>query len=512
MRGHRSVVRFETLAGLIRERRAVAGSDTALIFQDRKMTYEALDIAANRVAQALIREGVTPGSRVAVLDRDSDRTYQILFGAAKAGAVFSSLNWRLTPGEVAAILEDCGAEVLFIGKDLAPKLEEIRSHLPNLRRAVILDESFETWCGADEDPRLEADAEDVAVLMYTSGTTGLPKGVALAHRSFFAVVRATKAAEGDWIGWSSRDVSLLTLPTFHIGGLWWAVVGLAEGATNVVMDMFVAWRALELMQKHRVTKVCMVPAMMQLIMAEPARKKTDLSSVGHIMYGGAPMPLPLLEKVQKLFQCELLQVYGLTETGNMAVWLRPNEHRDLTHPRMRAAGKPYPGVEVRIDSDEPVGEICIRSPANMVEYHGRPEATAETLRDGWIHTGDVGFIDEDGYVHVSDRLKDMIIYGSEKVYPAEIEAALYEHPDVVEAAVIGVPDDKWGELVKAFVVLSKEATVGPPELIAHLRKALAEYKVPKSIELVGQLPRTRSGKVQKNVLREPYWKDRDRKV
>jgi long-chain acyl-CoA synthetase len=259
--------------------------------------------------------------------------------------------------------------------------------------------------------------------------------------------------------------------------------------------------------------------MMQMILAEPEAKDADFSSLTHIVYGGSPIPLPLLERGLEVFGCGFGQIYGLTETGNTAVFLWPEDHAETASERLRAAGRPYPGVRVRIIgpdgevlSARTVGEICIDSPANMLGYWKRPEATADTLRDGWVHTGDAGYLDEDGYVYVSDRIKDMIISAGENIYPAEIESVLSGHPAVAEAAVIGVPDERWGELVKALVALAPGARARAGELIAHCRGQVADFKVPRSVDFVDALPRTPSGKIQKHLLREPYWKDRDRGV
>jgi acyl-CoA synthetase (AMP-forming)/AMP-acid ligase II len=297
------------------------------------------------------------------------------------------------------------------------------------------------------------------------------------------------------------------------------MTGLNAGATNVVMDAFAGWRLLEHIERERVTKVCMVPAMIQVALSEPRAPTTDFASLGHVVYGGSPIPRSLLERALSTFGCDLVQIYGLTETGNTAVCLRGEDHLDLGSERLKAAGRPYPGVALRVidgqGRDLPareVGEICIRSPANMVGYWNRPEATAETLVDGWVHTGDAGYLDESGYVYVHDRIKDMVLYAGENVYPAEIESVLCAHPAVREAAVIGVPDERWGELVKAVVVLNEGASVRVRELLAFARASLADFKVPKSVDFVDALPRTPSGKIRKAVLREPYWAGRERQV
>jgi long-chain acyl-CoA synthetase len=356
-----------------------------------------------------------------------------------------------------------------------------------------------------------------AMIIYTSGTTGRPKGVMLAHRSFVAVVAAMRAAGDPWIGWSPADTSLLGIPSFHIGGMWWAMTGFNAGAANVVVPSFAGWRVLQAIARHRVTKACLVPAMLQVCLSEPDCAGTDFSSLRTIVYGGSPIPRPVLETALRTFGCGFAQIYGLTETGNTAVCLRPDDHLrpELHH----AAGRPYPGVRIAIVDAEgralgpgAIGEICIASPANMLGYWNRPEATAAVLRDGFVHTGDAGYVDAAGYVFVCDRLKDMICTAGENVYPAEVESVLCAHPAVAEAAVIGVPDERWGELVKAIVVLRPGMAATAAELLAAARTQIADFKVPRSIDFASVLPRTPSGKIQKHVLREPYWAGRSRRV
>ena len=515
-----------TLAALSRWNATERPDRVALAVGGRELTFRVLDRRANQVARALLDAGLGGGARIAVLAKDDERSFELLFGAAKAGAVTLGLNWRLKEPELAFILRDAGARALFVGADQLEVARRLVAELEELDLVVVLGggagdwPDYAAWRDArdDRDPGGEPDPEDVVVQMYTSGTTGLPKGVQLANRSFFAVVRSMQAAGDAWIGWGEADTSLHNIPLFHIGGLWWAITSLDAGAKLVVMDTFVAWRAVELLVQQRVTKACMVPAMIQMVLSEPASRGADFSALGHLVYGGSPIPESLLLEGMETFGCAFAQIYGLTETGNTAVCLRPEDHV-AGHERLKAAGRPYPGVELKVIDAEgnelparEVGEVCIRSPANMVGYWARPDATAETLRDGWVHTGDAGYLDEEGFVYIHDRVKDMIIYAGENIYPAEVENALASHPAVLEVAVIGVPDERWGEAVKAVVVPRENAEVKPRELIAHARERLAEFKLPRSVDFAESLPRTPSGKVQKGVLREPYWQGRERNV
>lgn len=515
----------DTMPRILAAQAAARPEATALIDGDQRTSYGELAALAERTAHALLRTGAKKGSRIAILDHDSARLFAVVFGIARIGGVVVGLNWRLTESELAFQLDDAGVEVLFVGPEFVAKARALQTACKALHTVVALrggDGSFVPFeAFANDEPTRAIDCdvgpEDVAVQMYTSGTTGKPKGVLLPHRSFVAVVASMRAVGDPWIGWSANDVSLLGIPSFHIGGMWWAMTGFSFGAANVVLPTFAGWRVIELLQRHRVTKACMVPAMLQLCMAEPDCKHADFSSLQTIVYGGSPIPRPNLEAAMRTFGCGFAQIYGLTETGNTAVCLRPADH---LRPELReAAGRPYPGVHVKvIDAaghvlpPRSIGEICIRSPANMLGYWKRPDATAATLRDGYVHTGDAGFLDEEGYVHVCDRLKDMVCTAGENVYPAEVESALCAHPAVAEAAVIGVPDDRWGEVLKAIVVLRTGMAATPAELLGAVRKQIAEFKVPRSVQFAQSLPRTPSGKIQKHVLRAPFWEGRSRGV
>jgi acyl-CoA synthetase (AMP-forming)/AMP-acid ligase II len=485
-------------------------------------SYGELDRIASRVAAALVHAGAADGQRVALLSKDRLETFDLLFGCAKAGAVWLGLNWRLTADELAFILEDAEAKLLFVSADYRELGAELSRRVPAIEAVVCLDDpGLDAWCGdgADANTGHRASRDDCIVQMYTSGTTGNPKGVRLAHRSFFAVVRGMQAANDPWIGFGPRDVSLLAIPAFHIGGMWWAMTTLVYGARCEILPQFAGRDVLAAVQREGVTKTCLVPAMIQVCLGEPTLPQTDLGSLDCIVYGGSPIPRTLLSAGRAAFGCRFAQIYGLTETGNTAVCLRPEDHEDETSERLAAAGRAYPTVELAIVDEQgrelpprAAGQILIRSPANMLGYWNRPEATAETLRDGWIWTGDGGFLDEQGYVYVQDRLKDMILYAGENVYPAEIESVLCAHPAVLEAAVIGVPDERWGELVKAICVLREGHAATPAQLLAHCRGKLADFKLPRSIDFSGGLPRTPSGKIKKAELRAPYWEGRERQV
>lgn len=519
--------KFQTLAEMCGQQAMARPDAVALISGHDRQTFRQLDLSSNQVGHGLAAVGVKPGSRVAILGKDTVAHYEILFGCAKIKAVLVDLNWRLAPPEILYILNDSETEVLFVAPEFFPLVESLASQLATVRTLVALDDehpdwpAYEDWKTAKSATPIAGEyrADDVAVQMYSSGTTGRPKGVQLANYSFFRLMQGMREAGDAWMSLNPADTLLLSLPRFHIGGLWWAMQGYAAGAAGVIVDTFIAWRALQLIERHRVTKAVLVPSMIQLMLAEPGCAQTDLSSFKGLLYGGSPIAPSLLRKAMEVFGCDFFQIYGLTETGNMAVCLRPADHSPEGGPRMKAAGRPLPGVEVKIVDGQgrtlPAkrsGEICIKSPSNMLGYWKNESATAQTLVDGWIHTGDVGYRDEEGYVYVCDRIKDMIIYAGENLYPAEIEAVLSEHEAVAEVAVIGVPDEQWGEVVKAFVVPRQGDVIRQRELIDFARSRIADFKVPKSVTFVDALPRNPSGKVLKRVLRAPFWQDQDRQV
>lgn len=516
-----------TLPGLLRGQARARASAPALLCEGRSTSYGELHERACRVSQALLALRLGAGARVALIDKDSEHSFELAFGIALARGVVLGINWRLAPREIAYILKDGEVRVLFVGAEFFAKIESIQAELPADLLIVALRGEHARWPSlasflaghASRDAEHELGAEDPAVQMYTSGTTGHPKGVVLPGRSFFAIVRSLQAHGDPWIGWSEREVALSCFPSFHIGGFWWAMTALSAGARLAIVDSFTAWRVLELIAAARISKICMVPSMLQLLLLEPSCATTDTSSLRHVVYGGSPIPLPLLQQAMARLRCEFAQIYGLTETGNTAVCLRPEDHRDPGHERLRAAGRPYPGVRAKVLGSageelaaRAVGEICLHSPANMLEYWRRPDASAQTLQGGWVHTGDAGWIDEQGYVYVCDRVKDMIISAGENIYPAEIESVLAGHPAVAEVAVIGIPDERWGEQVKAMIVLRAGQRATQRELIAWAQPQLADFKLPRSIDFIAELPKTSSGKIKKAELREPFWRGRERRV
>ncbi|MFE2943144.1 fatty acid--CoA ligase [Streptomyces sp. NPDC059255] len=492
----------------------------AVLCEGRTLTYEQLHRESNRIAHALQAAGLTAGARVAYLGKESEHYYEILFGCAKSGTVLVPVNWRLTAPEVSHILQDSGTELLFLEEEFAPVVERLPTAPPKTVVRLGVPEGFASWKASRPDTDLPSQAtpDTPVAQLYTSGTTGLPKGVVLAHRSFFAIRDALAGERLDWIDWRAGDIALIGIPGFHIGGLWWATQNFNAGVTVVAMRAFAARDAVDLIRGLGVTTACVVPAMLRMMLAEPGLSSRDFVTLRKTVYGGSPISEALLEQSLTVFDCEFAQIYGLTETGNTAVCLPSDDHLP-GGPRMQAAGRPYPGVRCKVVDDQgrelppgAVGEVCLATPARMVEYWGLPDRTAETLVGGWIHTGDAGYLDEDGYLFIRDRIKDTILVAGENVYPAEIENVLESHSGVAEAVIVGAPDERWGERVHAFVVPVPGHSPTPRELHTFLVGRLASFKLPSRYEFIDRVPRNPSGKILRRDLRDRFWSDAERKV
>ena len=511
------------LADIVRVHAARRPDAAAIVYQGRTTTYAGLDRAASRVANGLVAVNIKPQARVAHLDKSSDLFFELLFGAAKANAVMVSVNWRLAPPEVLHIVNDAEAEILFVGEEYFPVIEKIRDGLTTVRKIVTLSgrhpswESFEAWRDrqAPDDPHLVTRPEDTAIQFYTSGTTGLPKGAELTNANFAWMFPLwTKS----WL-LAPGVPNLVCLPMFHIGGAGWGIAGLYAGATNFVVREFVPAQVLDLIQRERLQVMLLVPAMILFLVQAPQIRETDLSSLRLIVYGAAPIPAELLKQAMAIFQCGFQQVYGLTETTGAITLLPPEDHDPADARKLLSCGYAQSGVELRIVGDDgtdlpsgQVGEIAVRSPQVMRGYWKLPDATKRAIDGAWFLTGDAGYLDDKGYLYIYDRVKDMIVSGGENIYPAEVESALFGHPDVADVAVIGVPDERWGEAVKAVVVKRPDAGVTAGELLTWARDRIAGYKLPKSVDFIDALPRNPTGKILKRELRRPYWGDKVRQV
>jgi acyl-CoA synthetase (AMP-forming)/AMP-acid ligase II len=511
---------FATLAEIVRHQAATQPERIALIFADRETSYGALDRRASQVANGLIAAGLRPQSRVALLDKNHDSFFEIWFGAAKANAVLVPVNWRLAPPEIAFVVNDSGAEILFVGAEFLDAVVAIRDQLTSVRKIVVTDRDYAAWRHRQSaaDPDLPAAGADVCIQMYTSGTTARPKGAQLTNINVLTELSLFDTM-GDWARWQNSDVSLVVVPLFHIAGSGYAMAGFFHGAKNVLLREIVPQQIIDAIGRYRVTKALFVPAVILFLMQCPGIRDADLASLQSIVYGASPIPTALLRSALEVFKCQFAQVYGLTETTGAITCLPPEEHADLSSERLLSCGRPLDGVEIRIvgpagESLPPrqVGEIVCRTALVMKGYWNLPEETAQAFDGDWFHTGDAGYLDEAGFLYIYDRVKDMIISGGENVYPAEVESALYEHPAIADVAVIGVPDEHWGEAVKAIIVLKPDSRASEAEIIGYARERIAGYKLPKSIDFVAALPRTPSGKILKRELRERYWQGQERRV
>ena len=474
-----------------------------------ELTWAQVAERARAQAAGLDALGIAPGERVAVVSQNSARLLTGFFGVSGSGRILVPINFRLAPPEVAYIVEHSGARVLIVDPELDGALSGIEAE----HRFVIGAESDEALYRFGVEPApWEADEDATASINYTSGTTARPKGVQLTHRNIWI----NAAAFGWQIGVADRDVYLHTLPQFHCNG-WgmpYAVTGM--GGRHVIIRKVDGAEILRRIERHGVTLLCGAPAVVAMILDAAASWDGPIPGKGTVrmVVAGAPPPSRTIERMETELGWEFIQIYGLTETTPLLTMNRSRVEYDDLSPGDRArrlvrTGAPALGVQIAIDDE---GEVLARSNVVMDGYWNQPEATATAIVDGWFHTGDGGDVDDESYLMISDRKKDVIISGGENVSSIEVEDVLFQHPDVAEVAVIGVPDEKWGELVSALVVVAPGSEVSPDELIAFCRERLAGFKCPKRIELRDELARTATGKLQKFKLREPFWAGQERKV
>ncbi len=501
---------MRVLADLVRRHAAERPDAPALSCGDTALTFGELHERSSRAAHALTGLGVGRGDRVAVLDKNRPGFFEVAFGCSKIGAVVVGLNWRLAPPELADVVRDAQVSVVLVGAEQRPLLPAGLG-VPVVDTGAEYDALLAAADNADPDVAVEPD--DVVLQLYSSGTTGRPKGVMITSANLALTARMAGTA---W-RMGPDTVNLVASPLFHIGGAGYGLTGLSQGGHTVLLREATPAVLLDEVQRHRVTHAFWVPAVLQSVLdAADAASGADLSSLRLIGYGGAPMTETLLVRALGRLGCGFLGVYGMTETSGTVLVLPPEDH-DPGGPRaglLRSVGRPLPWVELALKdpatlADTPegqVGEIWVRTAQNTHGYWRQPETTAATLVEGgWLRTGDAARRDADGYVFLSDRIKDLIITGGENVYPAEVENVLAAHPAVAEVAVIAVPSPRWGETVKAVVVLQPGAALTLEELLEFARPRLARYKCPTSLDVVPALPRNASGKVLKKDLRAPHW-------
>ncbi|GAA1105977.1 long-chain fatty acid--CoA ligase [Nocardioides dubius] len=496
----------------------------AMTYLGRTWTWGQWNDRVRRAAGGLAALGIGRGDVVGFLDKNHPACVEISYAAASRGAANAIVNWRSAGDEVDFAVNDSGARVLFVGAELMPTIETIRDRLVNVERIIVVtpeggddDDEYEAWLG-EQTPIGRADdvsTDDVCLIMYSSGTTGRPKGIMLTQA---AMVAHTLNAHDGW-GFEPGDKSMVAMPLFHVGGSSYVMFGIHDGIPSVMTrDPDGASLAGAILAGAN--RTFLVPAVLaQVLQAGPDAVKL-FGALKTYTYGAAPMPPPLLRAAMQAWpETDFIQVYGLTEVAGVATHLMPEHHRDAAHPeRLLSAGIPIPGVEVRIVDPATLddvavgqeGEIWLRTPQLMKGFLNRPEETAKAIVEGgWFRTGDIGKVDEGGFVYVHDRIKDMIISGGENIYSPEVERVLAEHPAVLEVAVIGVPDDRWGEVVKAVVALKPETTASEQELIDFARERLAHFKAPRSVDVTEALPRNPSGKILKRQLRKEFWEGRD---
>ncbi|MGA9867158.1 MAG: long-chain-fatty-acid--CoA ligase [Acetobacteraceae bacterium] len=508
-----------SLADVFRAQARTRPDSAAQVFGERVTTYGELDRRASRVANGLIALGAQPGARIGYLGKNSDFYFELLVGAVKANVVLVAVNWRLAPPEAAAILNDAGVEILFVGVGFADAASAIAQAGYATRHRISMD-GFADWRDAqmETDPMLASAPNDTAFQLYTSGTTGLPKGVEMTNRNMLAFLADYRGESFSGIG--PADVMLTCMPVFHVAGTNVGVLALACGCKNVVMEEVSIPGLLDLIPRHGITVALLVPAVILALVQHQDVARADLRSIRRLVYGASPIAEETVLRAAELLPgAELWQVYGLTETTATGTTLAPAFHAG-PGARLRSCGRAYRNVEVRVVGPlgdalpaGGVGEIVIRAAAVMKGYWNNPEATRAAFFDGgWLRTGDAGYFDDDGFLYIHDRIKDMIVSGAENVYPAEVENALFGHPAIADAAVIGVPDERWGEAVKAIVVLRSGQQASGEAIIEFARGRIAGYKLPKSVDFVPALPRNPSGKILRRELRAPYWAGRTRQV
>jgi long-chain acyl-CoA synthetase len=500
---------------------------------DKEFTFEELTYRAAQVKRSLIELGVKKRDRVAILMSNDFRYMELIFGITAIGAILVPLNTRLHPKELAGILNDSQAETLYLGGEFRSIFSEIREVVMTLKNVIIIDSEMENGQELSYDYEKliksfpnetlkaeDVDEDDIAGLYYTSGTTGRPKGVIHTHKSLISTANNYM----EFMMCKKDDRWLHTVPMFHIGGIMMFLSYTSVGATQVTLRSFDTKVLLRLFEEKKITATFLVPTMVNMVLNDPNFNLYDKSSLERIVYSSSPMPVEILNHAfEKLPNVKFSHVFGATEVP-MMITLSDNYHKPPGNEneikRLQSCGQPYKGMIGKIikpgGEETPigeVGEIVAKGPTVAKGYWGLAEETSKSFReDGWYFTGDLGYKDEENFYYIVDRAKDMIISGAENIYSNEIEDVLYRYPAILECAVIGVPDEKWGEAVKAVIITKSGYSVTEEEVKTFARNYLANYKVPKSVDFVEELPKNSIGKIQKHQLRKRYWEDKSKMV
>jgi acyl-CoA synthetase (AMP-forming)/AMP-acid ligase II len=493
----------------------------------RRMSYREAQAEANRLANALLGSGLRPGDRIAYLSKNSIEFALMYYGASKAGVVPVPLNYRLSPPEWAYIINDAEAKLLIAGGELAAACQPVCPQLKFVKRCIVVGapvegwQDYQEWVGAfpTTAPDSSVNEDDDVYQMYTSGTTGHPKGAVLTHKAVSANVRQVEGA----LTLGPGDRYLIVAPIYHAAAAISLFEVVHKGGCCFIQEDFIPPEVVRALSEEKIAGALLVPAMIQacLVMV-PDVAQRQYNDLKYIVYGASPIAEQTLRAAMQAFKCDFLQGYGMTELTAVTSFLMPDDHRAALADKPQllvSAGRPLPDTEVRVvdenDSDVPtgqIGEIIVRGPQVMRGYWNLPEATTEALKGGWMHTGDAGVLDEEGYIYIQDRVKDMIVSGAENVYPRVVEEVLFQHSAIADAAVIGVPDQTWGETVKAILVLKPGTAASADEIMEFCRDKLGGFERPRSVDFVEALPRNASGKVLKRELREPYWQGQTRRV